>query len=184
MPHFLRTEKPFGLRNLDFITEIDIDDENNVFATFIQPDKDWISEIVVLHRGFTIKDARDFIEHLHQAVTEETGLYIDCVSISEKIYGAVTEKVYANISECLQTKAELRIDDIYMHLETAFVDITPTWNTYRHISTALNSLCEADKIELYVAGYRRYRLNVPIPMGDFQNLYNRKIEDVRIKVKK
>ena len=35
MPHFLRTERPFVLRNLNFITEIDIDDENNVFATFI-----------------------------------------------------------------------------------------------------------------------------------------------------
>ena len=185
MPHFLLNERPFVLRNLNFITEIGINNENNVFATFIKPDRDWISEIVVLHPGFTIKDASDFIEHLDQAVSEETGLCIDCVSISRKIIDTVEEKVYANISECLQTKAELRLDDIYMHLETAFVDIIETRNTYTHISKALNLLGEADKIELSVDRYSGYRPNIPTTIKDFEKMYNnRKIEDVRIKVKK
>lgn len=189
MPDFLRIKKPFVLQNLNFITEIDIDTENNVLATFIKPSEEpsqrnWISRKVVLHPGFTGKDAADFIEHLNQAVSEETGLYIDCVSISEKMYLAVAEKVYANISECLQTKAELRLDDIYTHLETAFVDITPTRTTYTHISSELNRLGEADKIELSVDRYSGYRSNIPTTIKDFEKMYiNKKIEDLRIKVK-
>ena len=190
MPHFLRTGRPFVLRNLNFITEIEIDTENNVLATFINPSaqpsqRNWISRPVVLHAGFTKTEATDFIEHLNQAVSEETGLYIDCVSISEKMYVAVAEKVYANILECLQTKAELRLDDIYTHLETAFVDITPTRTTYTQISTALNRLGEADKIELSVDRYHGSERNIPTTIKEFEEVYKKgKIEDVRIKVKK
>lgn len=186
MPYFLRTEHPSVLRNLNFITEIDIDNENNVFATFINPSanpykRNWISQTVVLHHGFTIKDATDFIKHVNQAVSEETGLYIDCVSIRENIIDTVMEKVYANISECLQTKAELSLDDIYTHLETVFGDITPTRNTYMGISMTLNSLSEADKIALCVAGI--YQPNIPTTINEFEEKYNRKIEHLRIKVK-
>ena len=146
-----------------------------------------------IHRGYTEADAEKFIVDLDKAVENEKGLYVDAIAISRNVFESVCRDINSKLQELLPQQETIGLAEIYKHLDKDIdndiiikdkeylIPFHVYDNTYFYISTVLNTLKHTSQIELYVDD--KFQTSIPPDIEEFEELYNRHINYLRIKIK-